>query len=521
MKTPHISIITTLAILTISILGIVSYAYADTGNSTIQVNGTQYEIDYKTTNVLVKGMSAHLNSYYNNRLDFDIVSNPTQNGSMTVSMSKEAMETIFCYPSWAIGDTHNDWDFTVSTDKKYGEEFDQSANLQSTTLTFDVPANSSRITFYHMFVGMAVADPVQYAGIPSFGTYHQGEMINFTGIVQDGCNRRLPYSIITTHAGVPSVVDMKTHADKQGIFNVNFTMPSSVTSGRYKMEINGLWGNMSGKFFSTLLVEQNNETNVSYRLEDPRLGTFVIPYHLDGGEISDIGVDPISNILTIRYDASHSGTLEIRIPQDLMDFVGTRNDITMEYSGLRNSVTLIEHLDSQGNRVFDLPVIQGNDNVINIQGITYGKDLGYDRQGIIPVRVNGTFYPLPYNITNGALQVTADTADKALKLRIYTIADGGHLHLVLPRKVIDSTNDGVDKNFVVMYMKKNNIVTQPAYYESQTSNNTRTLEIDFGRGETIAYIYGTYLVPELPFAVPVLLIGFVSLIVLYRIKVIQ
>ncbi|MDE2589343.1 MAG: hypothetical protein KGL95_06735, partial [Patescibacteria group bacterium] len=110
------------------------------------------------------------------------------------------------------------------------------------------------------------------------------------------------------------------------------------------------------------------------------------------------------------------------------------------------------------------------------------------------------------------------TADKALKLRIYTTTDGGHLHLVLPRKVIDSTNDGVDKNFVVMYMKKNNIMTQLVYHESQTSNNTRTLEIDFGKGETIAYVYGTYLVPEFSLTMPVLLIGIASLVVFYRVR---
>ena len=515
MKTLHLAI---LVIISIAILTLIPNAHADTGNSTISVNNTKYEIDYTTTNVSVKEMSAHLNSYYNNKLDFDIIPNPTQNGSMSVYMSNGAVETIFCIPSRAIGDIHNDFDFTVSTDKKYGEEFAQSTNLNGITLTFNIPANSSRVTFYHMFVGMAVADPVQYAGIPDFGVYHQGEKINFTGIVQDGCNRRLSYSNITTHTGIPSVADMATQADKQGIFNVNFTIPDNATSGRYKMEIDGTWGNMSGKIFSTLLVEQNNETNVSYRLEDPRLGTFVIPYHLDGGEISDIGVDPISNILTIRYYASHSGTLEIRIPQDLMAFVGTRNDVTMMYSGLRNSIPITEHLDSQGNRVFDLPVTKGNDNVISIQGITYGSNLGYDRQGVIPIEINGTLYPLPYNITNGAFSVTADTANKALKLRIDTTADGGHLHLVLPRKVIDSTNNGIDKNFVVMYMKKNNMMVQPIYHESQTNNNTRTLEIDFGKGETMMYIYGTYLVPEFPFAIPALLIGIISMIVFYRIR---
>jgi len=75
----------------------------------------------------------------------------------------------------------------------------------------------------------------------------------------------------------------------------------------------------------------------------------------------------------IDYYASHAGTLYMRIPQDLMAFVGTENDTTMMYSGLRNRVPITEHLDSQGNRVFDLPVTAGHDNVINIQGITYGK----------------------------------------------------------------------------------------------------------------------------------------------------
>ncbi|MGI0088000.1 MAG: hypothetical protein ACREBI_08600, partial [Nitrosotalea sp.] len=57
------------------------------------------------------------------------------------------------------------------------------------------------------------------------------------------------------------------------------------------------------------------------------------------------------------------------------------------------------------------------------------------------------------------------------------------------------------------------------YHESQTSNNTRTLEIDFENGTNVMYIYGTYLVPEFPFAVPVLLIGIASMIVFYKIKI--
>ncbi|NHI02589.1 hypothetical protein DYY67_0628 [Candidatus Nitrosotalea sp. TS] len=508
----------------IAMFGIISsgidFASADVEKSLIQVNGTQYEIDYKGTNVSVNGISAHFRSYYDNRLDLDITSSQTQNGSMSVSMSNEAAENIFCFASRGIGDIHNFLDFTVSTDKKYGEEFSQSSNFNGISLTFDIPAGAKQVTMDHMFVGMAVADPVQFSGIPEFGIYHQGERLNFTGIVQDGCNRRLSYSDIQIHAGVPSIQDMTTQAGKTGIFNTNFTIPDNASSGRYLMELDGADGNMSGKFFSTLLVEQNNETNVPYNLEDPRLGTFVIPYHLDGGEISYIGVDPISNLLDVRYYASHDTTLKIRIPSELMDFVGTINDTTTLYSGLRDSIPLIDHLDPQGDRVFTLPVTEGKDNVITIQGIHYGKDAGYDRQGVAPVRINDTaYYPVPYNITNGAFDITADPADNALKLRIETTLGDGHLHLVLPRKLIDSINgDGNDQNFTIQYWKMMDKTTPVVYHESQTSNNTRTLEIDFENGTSIMYIYGTYLVPEFPFAVPVLLIGITSLIVFYRVK---
>ncbi|MGI0088703.1 MAG: hypothetical protein ACREBI_12265, partial [Nitrosotalea sp.] len=491
--------------ITISLLAITPGPFAYAVKTTVQANGTQYEIDYTGTNISVNEISAHFNSYYDNHLDFGITSGTTQNGSMSVYMSNEAVETIFCYPSRAIGDIHNDGRFTISTDKKYGENFSQSTNFNGITLTFDVPAGTKKVTMDHMFAGMAVADPLQFAGIPRFGVYHQGERINFTGIVQDGCNRRLPSSEISIHAGIPPVQDVSTHADKAGIFNVNFTIPGNTTSGRYKMELDGTDGNMSGKFFSTLLVEKNNETNVPYRLEDPRLGTFVIPYHLDGGEISGIGVDPISNIMFIDYSASHDGTLEIRIPSELMDLVGTVNDTTTLYSGLRDSIPLIEHLDSKGDRVFTLPVTEGKDNVISIQGIIYGRDAGYDRQGVYPVRINDTIYfPVPYNITNGALDIVADPADNALELIIKTTVDGGHLHLVLPRKLIDSVNeDGRDQNFTVQYWKMMDKTTPVVYHESQTSNNTRTLEIDFENGTNVMYIYGTYLVPEFPFAVPV------------------
>ncbi|HJT10336.1 MAG TPA: hypothetical protein VJ771_06075, partial [Candidatus Nitrosotalea sp.] len=414
-----------------------------------------------------------------------------------------------------IGDIHNDPLFTISTDKKYGEEFSQSTNFNGISLTFDIPAGSKQVAIDHMFVGMAVADPLQFSGIPEFGVYHQGERLNFTGIAQDGCNRRLSSSDIQIHAGIPSVQDTTVQANKVGIFNTNFTIPNNTSSGRYKLELDGTSGNMSGKFFSILLVERDNETNVPYKLDDPRLGTFVMPYHLDGGEISDIGVDPISNLLDIRYYASHDAMLEIHIPSELMDFVGTINDTTTHYSGLRDSVPLIEHLDSQGYRVFTLPLTKGQDNVISIQGITYGKDAGYDRQGVVPVKINDTLYfPVPYNITNGAFDITADPADNALRLRTETTLDGGHLHLVLPRKLIDSVNEnGTVQNFTVQYWKMMDKTTPVVYHESQISNNTRTLDIDFGNGTSVMYVYGTYVVPEFPFAIPVLVIGITSLIV--------
>lgn len=520
MKTIHFPIVLSVLIAysMIAVFSLVPSVYAETGDFMVHLNGTQYDIHYKTTNVSVEGVSTHLNSYYDNRLDFDITSSATQDGSMSVSMPNEAVATIFCVPSRAVGDIGKGFDFSISTDKKAGEKFDQTTYINNTSFAFDVPAGSKKVTFYHMFVGMAVADPVQYAGIPGFKVYHQGEQVSLNGIVQDGCNRRLPNSDIMIKPGIPYVGSQKIQADKAGLFYSNFTIPNDTASGRYRMELDGKWENMSGRFYSTLLIEEKNQTNVPYRLEDPRLGTFVISYKLDGGEISNVGVDPISNIMFIDYYASHAGTLYMRIPQDLMAFVGTENDTTMMYSGLRNRVPITEHLDSQGNRVFDLPVTAGHDNVINIQGITYGKNGGYDRQGVIPVKINDTLYPLPYNITHGSFGVTADAAKNALVLRIETSMNGGHLHLVLPRKVIDSTMGGVDKNFVVMDLERNNAMIPQLYNESQTTNNTRTLEMDFGKGETVAYIYGTYMVPEFPFAVPILLAGTISSIVFYRMK---
>jgi len=516
MKTLYLAIIAMSGIISSS----VGFASADMEKSIIHVNGTQYEIDYKGTNVSVNGVSAHFHSYYDNRLDFNITSSQTQNGLMSISMSNKAAENIFCLTSREVGDIHNSLDFTIGTDKMMPEEFSQSTNFNGISLTFDIPAGSKQVAIDHMFVGMAVADPLQFSGIPEFGIYHPGERLNFTGIVYDGCNRRLSSSDIQIHAGIPSVQDTTVQADKAGVFNTNFTIPNNTSSGRYKLELDGTSGNMSGEFFSILLVERDNETNVSYKLGDPRLGTFVIPYHLDGGEISDIGVDPKSNLLDIRYYASHDAMLEIHIPSELMDFVGNMNDTTTLYSGLRDSVPLIEHLDSQGDRVFTLPITKGQGNVISIQGITYGKDAGYDRQGVVPVKINDTLYfPVPYNITNGSFDITADPADNALRLRIETALDGGHLHLVLPRKLIDSVNeDGKVQDFTVQYWKMMDKKSPVVYHESQASNNTRTLEIDFGNGTSVMYIYGTYLVPEFPFTIPILLTGIVASVILFRMK---
>ena len=157
-----------------------------------------------------------------------------------------------------------------------------------------------------------------------------------------------------------------------------------------------------------------------------------------------------------------------------------------------------------------LPLIPALDTISSVEIV-----------GLKPLNIDGKLYPVPYNITGGIIQqFYADSFTKKLTIQVIGGVNGGHLHLQLSRKIMDSIQGGKDARFVVTsepFEDANK--KQLNYVETQTSTETRTLTISFPKDRSTIEITGTMIVPEFPFAMPILLVSITSLIIFYKMKI--
>jgi hypothetical protein len=116
-----------------------------------------------------------------------------------------------------------------------------------------------------------------------------------------------------------------------------------------------------------------------------------------------------------------------------------------------------------------------------------------------------------YNISNGdVLTMEPNVESNSILIDVET-TDNGSLILELPRSVIGSMDEsGVDTRFVVIDNTDNGL----AYQEIDTSELSRTINIDYNNGTSQIEVIGTYAIPEFGMVVAmILLIGLVTAIV--------
>jgi hypothetical protein len=116
-----------------------------------------------------------------------------------------------------------------------------------------------------------------------------------------------------------------------------------------------------------------------------------------------------------------------------------------------------------------------------------------------------------YNISNGdVLAMEPNVESNSILIDVET-TDNGSLILELPRSVIGSMDEsGVDTRFVVIDNTDNGL----AYQEIDTSELSRTINIDYNNGTSQIEVIGTYAIPEFGMVVAmILLIGLVTAIV--------
>jgi len=517
MKTIHYSMIVTLLICGISgISGTnnTNFAFAETTTSSFDVDGNA--INYESTNANVTSVKFDPQSV---SLVIDITSDKVRNGSMTLMMSQDQINELFSKgPQCEIKPPFNQLYLLVN-----GQESDYKITENKyLSMKFNIPAGSEELEIIGTgYIGQGGGPKIN--GISESDIYRPGQQVTWNGTMEDYCGSLI--SGATMHLEIKNMTSLSQNVttDSLGRFTINFTIPQDSESGRYKATLTGIKYHLNAIWTSTLLVQKNGESNIPF-LFNTDFGSFEIPYHFDHGEIVDVSQYFVENSMSIRYYATQNGTMEILFPKMLMDLVSGNVGTVTVRTGDRYIENFPEHTDSYNHRIFDIPVYSGR-NAIDFS--TYqqkGEHYAYNNSGFRALLIGDKLYPIPYNITGGIIQsLGADVLHKKIQIEITGAPPGGgHLHLEFPRNIFDSTHDGQDKKFVVtntFVINGFSYSTNPIdYTESNTTTKSRVLEIDFPQYQSITNIQGTTIIPEFPFAVPVLLIGITSVIAFYRVK---
>jgi hypothetical protein len=211
-------------------------AFADISKSVISVNDTQYDIIFNTENSSINKISPNLHSYVYNSLDMNITSNKQYNGSLTLTLTKDAVANVFCITRSDVDNyLKSGSSFDVRVDDNH-ENFTTSTTNDEVSLTFDIPKGSQNATIVNEFVGMAISPSVYFKGIPHTGTYSSGQDVIFNGTLVDACSRHLGVEKVYLTAEQLNVTKEVT-SDTKGKFSINFTIPANTESGNYTSKI--------------------------------------------------------------------------------------------------------------------------------------------------------------------------------------------------------------------------------------------------------------------------------------------
>jgi len=136
----------------------------------------------------------------------------------------------------------------------------------------------------------------------------------------------------------------------------------------------------------------------------------------------------------------------------------------------------------------------------------------------LSTNIRGQEYVLNYELTGGSISsVSVDEASKVLIL-VLDAKEDGELTIELPRTIMDSTQNSIDKPFFISMTEAGNDdggrSASPAT-EIYSSPDSRTLQITFPRSTSQIQIQGTYLVPEfnslLGILMPLVMLTFVMI----------
>ena len=273
MKIPYLSIIAIL----VTIALYPNIVFADMSKSVISVNDTQYDVTFNGENVSINKISPNLHSYVYNSLDMNLTSNKQYNGSLTLTLTKDAVANVFCIARSDVDSYLKSGSaLDVRVDNNH-EDFTTSATNGKVSLTFDVPKGSQNATIVNGFIGMAVSPLVHFKGIPQTGTYNSGQDVIFNGTLVDACGRHLGVEKVYFTAEQLNVTK-EVASDTKGKFSINFTIPANAKSGNYTSKIEMYQYHLAYPLngVDTLyldVVANNNQNSLESPLQQFRSGT--------------------------------------------------------------------------------------------------------------------------------------------------------------------------------------------------------------------------------------------------------
>ena len=105
----------------------------------------------------------------------------------------------------------------------------------------------------------------------------------------------------------------------------------------------------------------------------------------------------------------------------------------------------------------------------------------------IPVDVEGNSFDVEYDVTGMTISnIEADTDFISLILTVDVTASNGILNITLDRSFFDSTFEGLDDDFIILADGE-----EPAFSETNTTSESRTLRIELSAGNEEIEIIGS------------------------------
>lgn len=319
-----------------------------------------------------------------------------------------------------------------------------------------------------------------------------GDTITITGkvpkVVKDETVNVDVYKPDKTYAGASASVEPKSDLSFTAIIKLPATLKVSDESYEAKINYNG---EEIIKSFTITGVSSNLPISVKTDKDRYSVGGEVT---ISGKVSQDILQDGVNIVLKVSNPSSAPYRIDIIEPKADGSYsyslvIGGQLGIPGEYK------VVASYSQKNAETTFDLASANSENSVFSL------KD-------------SGKSYSIEYAITNGVVKnMFIKPQDKRLVISIGAEADG-KLTIVLPRKVIDSIEDGSDIEYAIFASDLDGGGDENVNVEEvKNDDQTRTLQIDYPAGTDVIEISGTSVVPEFgPFSAVILAIAIVAII---------